>query len=163
MSPELPEPLERQLAALDLLTDRSDRIEVLVSLADRFREVPAEIARRPFPEEARVPSCESEAYVWSRERDDGGMDLYFAVDNPQGVSAMALAAILERGLSGVPPEQVARVPSDIVYRIFGRELSMGKSMGLMAMVSMVRRYAEKRLEGGATGLREGHVPGARRP
>ena len=33
--------------------------------------------------------------------------------------------------------------SDIVYTIFGRELSMGKSMGLMAMVTMVRAAAER--------------------
>lgn len=142
---ELPERLEEMLSTLDLLGDRAERIEALISMADRFEEVPAEIAPRPFPESARVPSCESEAYVWSKLRDDGGMELYFAVENPQGISAKALAALLERTLSGLPPEEIARVPSDIVYRIFGTELSMGKSMGLMAMVGMVRRHAEQRL------------------
>ena len=97
-----------------------------------------------------MPACESEAYVWCDGRDDGGLALYFAVENPQGISAKALAAILDRTLSGLPPEEIARVPPEIVYRIFGRELSMGKSMGLMAMVGMVRRHAEQRL-----GLRAG--------
>jgi cysteine desulfuration protein SufE len=115
-------------------------------MADRFTEVPPEVATRPFPEAARVPSCESEAYVWSRPGDDGGLQLYFAVENPQGISAKALAALLDRTLSGLPPEEIARVPQEIVYRIFGRELSMGKSMGLMAMVGMVRRHAEQRLD-----------------
>ncbi len=142
---ELPAPLEEALATLDLLSDRSERIEALISIADRFEEVPPEVATRPFPETAKVPACESEAYVWSELREDGGLALYFAVDNPQGISAKAMAALLERTLSGLPPEEIARVPSDIVYRIFGSELSMGKSMGLMAMVGMVRRHAEKRL------------------
>lgn len=146
MTAELPEPLERKLAALDLLEDRADRIEALISIADRFREVPPEVARRPFPEEARVPACESEAYVWSRERPDGTMELHFAVDNPQGISAKALAALLAQTLSGLPPEEVARVSPDVVYRIFGRELSMGKSMGLTALVDMVRRHAERRAQ-----------------
>jgi hypothetical protein len=37
------------------------------------------------------------------------------------------------------------VPQDIVYRIFGRELSMGKSMGLMGMVSMVTNLAKRQM------------------
>lgn len=141
----LPEPLEKKLALLDLLTDRTERIDALISLADQFREVPPEIASRPYPEEARVPGCESEAYVWGVDLPDGGLDLHFAVENPQGVSAMAMAALLRKTLAGLPPAEVATVPDDIVYRIFGRELSMGKSMGLMGMVGMVRHLAERRL------------------
>ncbi len=142
---ELPEPLEDLLSRLDLLTERSDRIETLIALGEGFREVPPEVARRPFGDERRVPGCESEAYVWSTERPDGTVQLHFAVENPQGVSAMALAAILDRTLSGLPPEEIVRVPPEIVYRIFGRELSMGKSMGLTGMVEAVRREARERL------------------
>ena len=50
--------------------------------------------------------------------------------------------ILDEALSGAPLEQVAAVPQDLVYRVFGRELSMGKSMGLMGMVSMVASMAK---------------------
>lgn len=143
----LPEPLEDLLSNLDLLTERSDRIEALISLGESFREVPPEVASRPFAEEHRVPGCESEAYVWSTGEPDGTVRLHFAVENPQGVSAMALAAILDRTLSGLPPEEIVRVPPEIVFRIFGRELSMGKSMGLTGMVESVRREARERLEG----------------
>jgi hypothetical protein len=38
------------------------------------------------------------------------------------------------------------VPADVVYRIFGRELSMGKSLGLMGMVNMVRTAARQQLQ-----------------
>ncbi len=141
----LPQPLEDALDNLEMLTDRADRIEALIGLADRFREVPPEVASRPFPEANRVPSCESEAFVWVRDRPDGALELDFAVENPQGVSAKALAALLDRTLSGLPPVEVARVSPDVVYRIFGPELSMGKSMGLMAMVSMVQAEARRRL------------------
>jgi len=141
---DLPEPLEQALESLDLLTERADRIEALIGLADRFREVSPETASRPFPESHRVPSCESEAFVWLLDRPDGTLQLEFAVENPQGVSAKALAVLLDRSLSGLPAEDVARISPDIVYRIFGSELSMGKSMGLMAMVSKVRALARQR-------------------
>ena len=63
-----------------------------------------------------------------------------------GISAKALGVILKETLSGAPLAEVAEVPGDIVYRIFGRELSMGKSMGLMAMVSMIQASARKALQ-----------------
>ena len=139
---DLPEKLADLLATLDLATDRSDRIQLLIDFGERFREVPAEVAERPFAEAHRVPGCESEAFVWARRRTDGTVGLHFAVENPQGISAMALATILEETLSGATPEAVARVPADVIYRIFGPELSMGKSMGLMGMVT--KAQAESR-------------------
>jgi cysteine desulfuration protein SufE len=51
---------------------------------------------------------------------------------------MALASLLGESLSGRPLEQVAAVSPDIVYDLFGNELSMGKSLGLMGLVNMVR-------------------------
>ena len=139
----VPEKLTNTLGALDLIEDRSERIQMLIDIAGRFKEVPPQIARRPFPKEAQVPACESEAYVFTEERPDGTLGFHFAVENPQGISAKAMAVLLDDTLSGAPPSEVAQVPQDIVYRVFGRELSMGKSMGLMGMVSMVNNLAKK--------------------
>ena len=58
------------------------------------------------------------------------------------VPGRRLVLILDETLSGAPPEQVAEVAPDIIYRAFGRELSMGKSMGLMSMVGMVSNIAK---------------------
>ena len=141
----LPERLESWLSTLENL-DRAERIQMLVDLAKRFPQVPARIAQPPYPAERRVPGCESEAYVWAEPKPDGTLTYYFAVENPQGISAMALASILGSTLSGAPLEEVAVVPSDLVYRIFGRELSMGKSLGLMGMVNMARTMAREQLQ-----------------
>ncbi|HKV08864.1 MAG TPA: SufE family protein [Thermoanaerobaculia bacterium] len=139
----VPDKLANTLDALDLIEDRNERIQMLIDVANRFREVPPEIAHRPFPKEAQVPACESEAYVFTAERPDGTLDYHFAVENPQGISAKAMAVLLKDTLSGVPLEEVAQVPQDVVYRVFGRELSMGKSMGLMSMVGMVSALAKR--------------------
>src|SRR5262249_21303304 len=142
----IPGKLAATLDALSLLSDRAERIQALIDIAGRFAEVPPGIARRPFPAVHQVPACESEAYVFEERRPDGSLTFHFAVENPQGISAKALAVILEDTLSGAPPEQVAAVQPDIIYRIFGNELSMGKSMGLMGMVGMVQAAAKKALE-----------------
>ncbi len=144
---EMPDKLRGFVDALNLLGDRSDRIQLLIDTAERYREVPEEIAGRPFEDSRKVPHCESDAYVWALDRPDGTLQFHFAVENPQGISAKAMAVILDETLSGAPPEQVLAVPSDLPYEIFGRELSMGKSMGLMGMVARVQAEARKRLGG----------------
>ncbi len=141
-----PEKLIRIVDTFKSLEDRNERIDLLISLADRFQEVPLHLARRPFPEQNRVPHCESEAFVFAEEKSDGTLAFHFAVENPQGISAMATAVILGRGLSGQPLQQVAAVSSSIIYDIFGHELSTGKGLGLTGLVSMVQNAARRRLQ-----------------
>jgi cysteine desulfuration protein SufE len=146
----LPDRLDRLLSQLEGL-NRDSRIQTLIDTAARFRPVPARVAVRPYPADHRVPGCESEAYIWAEPNGDGTLTFHFAVENPQGISAMALAVILSESLSGVPLDEVMAVSADIVYRIFGRELSMGKSLGLMGVVNMVRAAARGRLAANAPG------------
>jgi cysteine desulfuration protein SufE len=125
------------------LLDRGERIDALIGLAERFEEVPAEVARRPFPATSKVPACESDAYVFPAPRPDGGLDLHFAVENPQGLSAKAMAVILKENLEGEDPASYAELSAELPLEIFGRELSMGKNMGLMGMVAMVAHAARQ--------------------
>lgn len=140
-----PEKLRELLEELALIEDRELRSELLIEYSERFEEVPKEIASRPFPEEFRVPSCESEAFVFPQLEDDGKMKFYFAVENPQGISAMAFAVILDETLSGLPAEEIAGIDDSIVYDIFGRGISMGKGLGLRSMVQCVKAAATQRL------------------
>lgn len=139
----MPEKLEQVLETFDMFPDPVDRTGMLLSYADQFKEVPAEVCARPFPKNHQVPQCESDAYVWAVKRPDGTLQLYFAVENPSGVSARALAAILDRTLSGLPPAEIAKVSPDIVERIFRQNISMGKGMGLMSMVQAVQALAKR--------------------
>ncbi len=121
----------------------SERTELLLEYAGKFKDVPALVATRPFDRAALVPHCESEAYVWAVPNPDGTLKLHFAVENPSGISAKALAAILDRTLSGLPAEEIAQVDPDIVEKIFRQNISMGKGMGLMSMVQRVQALANK--------------------
>ena len=137
----LPPKLADLLDVFSTMSDPADRVSLLLSFADQFREVPPEVAVRPFPKAHQVPQCESDAYAWAVRQPDGTLTLHFAVDNPSGVSAKALAAILDRTLSGARPADIAQVSPDIVERIFRQNISMGKGMGLMSMVLAVQALA----------------------
>lgn len=141
----LPGPLAELVADLEH-ADRSLRADMLVEYADRFEEVPPSVATRPFPDRNLAPRCESEAYVFATDREDGTLQYWFAVENPQGISAKAWASILDESLSGQPLDVVARVPQDVIFRIFGRGLSMGKGQGLIGMLDLVQHEARTRLD-----------------
>jgi cysteine desulfuration protein SufE len=143
--PEYPEKLQTLLDVFAGVTDTHERTQLLLDYAKRFKEVPAEVATRPFASDHLVPHCESEAYVWAVPNPDGTLALHFAVENPSGISAKALGAILQKTLSGLPPAEVARVDPEIVERLFRQNISMGKGMGLMSMVGAVKTLARRQL------------------
>lgn len=132
----------QQLVDTFQMFDPADRTSMLLSYADQFKEVPSSIATRPFPKSHQIPQCESDAYAWARKHPDGTLKLYFAVENPSGISAKALAAILDKTLSGLPASDIATVTPDIVEKIFRQNISMGKGMGLMSMVQAVQALAK---------------------
>lgn len=138
-----PAKIQALLEDLDLFDDRMDRFQALIEFADRFQEVPERIAQRPFPESHRAPRCDSEAYVWTEALPEGGFQYHFAVENPQGISAKAMAVILDESLSRGQPSEAAELAPDVVFAIFGKEISMGKGQGLMGMVDLVRSQTRK--------------------
>jgi sulfur transfer protein SufE len=142
-----PEKLAELVEDFEQITDRTERQEYLIEIADRFSDVkvPTEIATKPYEESHRVPACESEAFVWAKDQPDGTLKYYFDVLNPQGLSAMAMSVILDETCSGQPLDKVATVDPTIVFTLFGREISMGKGQGLMGIVSMVQHEAKQRL------------------
>ena len=142
---DIPQPLEDLLQQLDNL-DQQERGAFLTELADDLVTVPPEVASKPYPEDHRVPKCESEAFVWATDRPDGTLDFHFAVENPHGISAKAVSAALAETLSGQPLDEVASVSPDIVNRMFGRQLSMGKGEGLSGIVEMATYFARRRLK-----------------
>jgi len=141
--PEYPERLQTLLDVFAGVTDTHERTQLLIDFARKFKEVPTEVATRPFAQDHLVKFCESEAYVWAVPNADGTLKLHFAVENPSGVSAKALAAILDKALSGLPAADIARVDAEIVEKLFRQNISMGKGMGLMSMVQSVAALAKR--------------------
>ena len=99
---DYPEILQQYLDDFSFITSRDERVDFLIAIADEFKPVPASIANKPYDEAHRVIGCESEAFVWAIDRSDGTLDFYFDVLNPQGLSAMAMSAILDQVLQRRP-------------------------------------------------------------
>jgi sulfur transfer protein SufE len=142
---EVPRKLQELLETFDGIDDMEQRMSMLVSYAEKFTGVPPSVATPPYPEDARVPFCESEAFVWGFPEPGGRLKFHFAVGNPSGISARALSAILEKTVSGAPAIEIAAVTPEIVTRIFRQNISMGKGMGLMGIVERVRELARATL------------------
>jgi cysteine desulfuration protein SufE len=145
-----PQPLSDVLETFEMFSDPSERAQLLLSFSDQFKPVPPEVATKPYPKNHQIPQCESEAYAWAVKQPDDTLKLYFAVENPSGISARALATILDKSLSGLPAEQVAQVSPEIVEQIFRQNISMGKGMGLMSMVLAVRTLAQRAISNSAS-------------
>jgi cysteine desulfuration protein SufE len=140
---EYPEKLQDMLDTFAMFSDQTERAQLLLSFSDQFKPVPPDVATRPYPKNHQIPQCESDAYAWAVPQPDGTLKLHFAVENPSGISARALATILDKTLSGLPPQEVARVSPAIVEQIFRQNISMGKGMGLMSMVLAVQALARR--------------------
>jgi sulfur transfer protein SufE len=138
----LPEKLKQLIQRFQSIQDRQDRIDALISLARQYRP-PEQSTEIDLEDPAhRVPNCESDVHVWVLPPAEA-VRLEFHVGNPQGISAQALAAILQKTLTGEAAEQIATIDERLVEAIFTRELSTGKSAGLQAMVAMVRAQARE--------------------
>ncbi len=133
-----PAPIQEFVENLSYIDDRGDRVQALIDLSRSYKPANHE---KPYPADHRVPGCESEVYSWVNLTQDGNLDLEIAVDNPQGISAMALAAIITEGIQNQPPQTAAQLDEELVYALFGKELSMGKSMGLTNLIRQVKAQA----------------------
>ena len=147
----IPDKLQEILSDFEFMTDRNDRAQYLIDIADGFEgaRVPERIATQPYNETHLVKECESQAYVWAEDRGDGTFNFWFDVLNPQGLSSMAVSAILHDACSGTDLEQVAAITPEMIFTLFGRDISMGKGFGLMGIVKHVVYAAEKELRGRA--------------
>lgn len=123
------------------IQDREMKMEYLIECSQRFKEVPARIAKRPFESKSLVPGCESQAYCWC-EKENDSVKFFYAIENPQGISAKAFAVILDEGLSGEPVAEILKVPTQIVYDIFGSNITMGRGQGLINMLKMSQGLAK---------------------
>jgi cysteine desulfuration protein SufE len=143
---QVPEQLREVLEAF--AESPADRNAMLIEYSDQFTGVPERVAQRPYPASARVPHCESDSYVFAEALDGGQrIQYYFAVENPFGVSARALSAVLDSTINGLPAEEIARMPiDDLVPTLFGPHISMGKGQGLLGIASVVKALAQRQVK-----------------
>lgn len=130
-----PEPIQEFVENLSFIDDRAERIQALIDLSKSYKGADR---KPPYPEDNRVKGCESEVFTWVTLNDDKTLNLEIVVENPQGLSAMAMAALLTQGLQNQPPVTAESLDEELVFSLFGKELSMGKTMGLTNLVRQIK-------------------------
>ena len=125
-----------------MFADPADRTNLLLGYADQFKEVPREVAARPFGRDHLVPHCESEAYVWALKQPDGTHEALLRGREPVGRVGQGAGGHPppDRSPGSRPPRSPPITP-DIVEQIFRQNISMGKGLGLMSMVQAVQALA----------------------
>lgn len=143
---KIPENFTELIQELKLTKDRNERFQILVSLAEKYKECVPEGITKPYRELDKVPGCESEVYMWGIPQSDGTLKFCFAVENPQGISTMLVAYLIDCYLSNIPPEHIINLPSGLINDIFGEDLSMGKELGFKMMIEKVKLLAKSHLK-----------------
>src|SRR4051794_770459 len=118
--PELPEKLANTLETLGMITDRGERIQLLIDIADRFREVSPGIARRPFAEGNRVPARGSGGVRGGRAAPGGYAGFPLRGRESAGDPRKGSGGVVRRRPFRRAAGAVAAVPQDVVYQVFGR-------------------------------------------
>ncbi len=129
--------LNAVVADFSSIEDNNERADLLIEDDESFKQGTEDIATTPYPENRKVPGCESDVFIFTRP-DGEGFKFYFGIENPQGISAMALAAIIDETLSGVTSSGLSEVDDQFVHTLFGKQLSMGKGQGLTNMIRMTK-------------------------
>ena len=143
-SVSIPAKLQDILDMFEMTPDRNDRYQLLIEYAEKFKPVSSSIVSKPYPETHRVPSCESQAFVFPEIRPDGLLNFHFAVENPNGISAKAVSAFMQDVASGAPIDQILAIDPEIIFKLFNRDqLGIARSEGLRGIIKMVKFFTER--------------------
>ena len=90
------------------------RLQLLLEYSKKVPPLPAELAENRGELE-RVHECQTPVYLWV-EVDDGRVHIYADVP-PESPTVRGFISLLARSLEGAAPEDVARIPDDLLDRL----------------------------------------------
>jgi cysteine desulfuration protein SufE len=135
----VPPSIERVLTRFRAL-GREEKMQALVQYAKKLEPVPQrflELDRAAFT----VPECQTRVDLFP-EFVDGKLYFYADVNTRQSPTIAAFLSILFSAINGHPPETTLAIPEDFVRTIMD-SLGLGtREVGLNAMLTRVKRYAE---------------------
>ena len=135
----VPPSIERVLTRFRAL-GREEKMQALVGYAKRLEPLPErfrDLDRAAFT----VPECQTRVDLFP-ELVDGRLHFYADLDARQSPTIAAFLSILFSAINGHPPETTLAIPEDFVRTIMD-SLGLGtREVGLNAMLTRVKRYAE---------------------
>jgi cysteine desulfuration protein SufE len=138
----LPPSIARVLSTFRALA-REEKMQALLHYAKKLEPLP-ERFRALDRAEFTVPECQTRVDLFP-EVTDGKLHFYVDLDPRQSPTIAAFLAILFSAVNGQPPETTLAIPGDFVRQMMEGIGLAGREVGLNAMVSRLKRHAQRAL------------------
>lgn len=131
------------MARLDTLiprfkaADRATRLETLLDYSRKLPPLPERLEAEKR-EDHRVHECQTPVYLWV-EVDQGQVHIHADVPR-ESPTVRGFISLLAKSLDGALPEDVARVPDDLLDQLgLSEALGMTRTQGLTAILFRIKR------------------------
>ena len=119
-----------------------EALEMLIEFGDQLPPLSAARAAIGNPPECRVQECQTAVYLWA-DVVDGRMCLEASVTE-KSPTVRGLVALLVDGLNGASPEEVLRIPDNLLPQLGLQEtLGMTRQRGLAGVIARIKRAARQ--------------------
>ena len=118
--------------------DRTTRLETLLDYSRKLPPLPDRLEGERDRDEHRVHECQTPVFLWVEV--EGGQ-VHIHADVPrESPTVRGFISLLARSLDGVAPEDVARVPDDLLEQLgLSETLGMTRTQGLTAILYRIKR------------------------
>jgi cysteine desulfuration protein SufE len=137
---QIPPTIARVLSRFQAM-GREEKMQALVHYSKKLEPVP-ERFRDLDRAEFSVPECQTRVDLFPEFR-DGKMHFYTDLNVRQSPTIAAFLAILFSAINDQPPETTLAIPSDFVHQLMEGIGLSGREVGLNAMVSRIKRFAQQ--------------------
>ena len=127
--------------------DRSTRLETLLDYSRTLRTdappLPERLEAEKDRGDHRVHECQTPVFLWV-ELEDGKVHIHADVPR-ESPTVRGFISLLARTLEGAAPEDVARVPDDLLDQLgLSETLGMTRTQGLTAILQRIKRSVAAR-------------------
>jgi cysteine desulfuration protein SufE len=118
--------------------DRTTRLETLLDYSRKLPPIPQRLESEREREDHRVPECQTPVWLWV-EVDEGHVHIHADVPR-ESPTVRGFISLLAKTLDGVSPDDVARVPDDLLDQLgLSETLGMTRTQGLSAILFRIKR------------------------
>jgi cysteine desulfuration protein SufE len=123
--------------------DRGTRLETLLDYSRKLPPLPERLEAEKDRGEHRVHECQTPVFLWV-EVENGRVHIHADVPR-ESPTVRGFISLLARTLEGAAPEDVARVPDDLLDQLgLSETLGMTRTQGLTAILQRIKRSVATR-------------------
>jgi cysteine desulfuration protein SufE len=118
--------------------DRTTRLETLLDYSRKLPRLPERLEAEKERGEHRVHECQTPVFLWV-ELVDGKVHIHADVPR-ESPTVRGFISLLARTLEGAAPDDVARIPDDLLDQLgLSETLGMTRTQGLTAILQRIKR------------------------